>query len=175
LKTALKSTGLVLAMACSLRAEPIAYEEVSLLVRMHEAEAFVTEQASQRGLLRGFTPQQEMRLKAQGASDTLLQTLRNPSLILPEAEAVAFEAARREQQRKATQQAATAQLAAAVPVASTPVDISPVEGGYYPYPAYPVGFYPYGYGRLRLRPPIIGKPIPATRQCSSVAGNSRHR
>jgi len=172
MSTTLKATISVLALACSLRAAPIAYGEVSLLVRMHEADTFVSEQASQRGLLRGFTPQQEARLKAQGASDRLLQALRNPDLILPESEAVAFEAARREQERKATQEAPAAPLLAATPATVAPVADFPFEAGYYTYPA---GFYSYGYGHLQSRAHGFGKTIPASRKFSSFANNSTHR
>jgi len=145
MNTSLHSTALFFALACSLSAAPIDYEEVSLLIRMHETESFVAEQAWQRGLLRVITPQQEATLKAQGASDTLLNNLRNPHLILPESEAVALET-RRDQQRKAAQE--TSQPAPLRVPASYPATIPPVEADYCPELS---GYYPYLYGGFPVR------------------------
>jgi hypothetical protein len=81
-------------------AEPIDYSEVSLLVRAREPEASITQEVSRRKLVRPLTPQQEQTLKAQGASDSLLQSLRRPDVPLAAADASAFEA-RRQQTRQA--------------------------------------------------------------------------
>ncbi|HEV3408761.1 MAG TPA: hypothetical protein VG095_00575, partial [Chthoniobacterales bacterium] len=106
-----RSLPLLAAAACCLAssvfAEPIDYSEVSLLVRAREPEASITREVSRRKLVRALTPQQEQALKAQGASDSLLQSLRRSDIILPAAEATAFEA-RRQQAR----QGPTAQRAA---------------------------------------------------------------
>lgn len=80
-------------------AEPIDFSEVSLLVRAHESRASIMQEVSNRKLVRTLTPQQENTLKSQGASDSLIQVLRQPNLTLAAADASAFEA-RREQARK---------------------------------------------------------------------------
>ena len=175
MSTTFKATVSVLALACSLRAAPVAYEEVSLLVRMHEADRFISEQASQRGLLHKLTPQQEARLKAQGASDVLIQELRNPDLLLPDSEAAACETARREQASKAIQEAAAAPAATQatnVPPADFPVADAPFEGGYYNYPA---GYFPYGYGRLRSRAHGFGRTALTSRKSGVSAKSSARR
>ncbi|MCA1660277.1 MAG: hypothetical protein LC642_07050, partial [Verrucomicrobiaceae bacterium] len=68
---------LVLAALCCVTggafAEPIDYNEVSLLVRAREPQRSITEEVSRRKLVRALTPQQEQTLKSQGASDSLLQ------------------------------------------------------------------------------------------------------
>lgn len=62
-------------------ARPVDFSEVSLLVRSRESEASIRDEVSRRKLMRPLTPQQEGTLKAQGASDSLLQSLRNATLI----------------------------------------------------------------------------------------------
>lgn len=74
-------------------ARPIGFSEISLLVRAHESEASVKEQVAQRKLLHTLTQPQENILKSQGASDSLIQSLRNPNLVLSKEEAAAIEAA----------------------------------------------------------------------------------
>ena len=83
-------------MAGRALAAPIDYSEVSLLVRAHESESTIVQEVSQRKLLHALTPQQEAALKKQGASDSLVQSLRRSDSILAAADATAFEA-RREQ------------------------------------------------------------------------------
>jgi hypothetical protein len=75
-------------------ARPIDFSELSLLVRAHESESSIRQEVAQRKLMHALTPQQESKLKAQGASDSLVQALRNSSLVIPKDEAAAFEAAR---------------------------------------------------------------------------------
>src|SRR6188768_728197 len=80
-------------------AEPIDYSEVSLLVRARESESSIIQDVSNRKLVRTLTPQQEATLRKQGASDSLIQSLRRSDLALTAADASAFET-RREQIRK---------------------------------------------------------------------------
>ncbi len=89
-------------------AEPIDYSEVSLLVRAHESEPSITQEVTRRRLLHALTPQQEQTLKSQGASDSLVQTLRRGDLALPAADATAFET--RRDQVRAAQRAAHAAM-----------------------------------------------------------------
>jgi hypothetical protein len=74
-------------------ARPIGFSEISLLVRAHESEASVKEEVTQRKLLHALSPTQENILKSQGASDSLIQSLRNSNLVASKEEAAASEAA----------------------------------------------------------------------------------
>lgn len=71
--------GLLLAPG-QLSARPINFNEVSLLVRCRESESSIREDVAHRKLMRPLTAQQEATLKAQGASDSLVQSLRNANL-----------------------------------------------------------------------------------------------
>ena len=80
-----------LAITAQLPARPIDFGEVSLWVRFQETDQFIVNQAGQRKLMRALTPQQEAVLKAQGASDSLVQSLRNPNVVATAAEVAATE------------------------------------------------------------------------------------
>jgi hypothetical protein len=82
---------IVLAAAMAVTAAPINFNEVSLWVRARETDRSIVREVSQRKLARALTPQQEATLKAQGASDSLVQSLRNPNVIAPPAEVAAGE------------------------------------------------------------------------------------
>ncbi|MDQ2867563.1 MAG: hypothetical protein M3R59_04010 [Verrucomicrobiota bacterium] len=62
-------------------ARPVDFSEVSLLVRSRESDASIRDEVARRKLMRPLTPQQEATLKAQGASDSLLQSLRDSHLV----------------------------------------------------------------------------------------------
>lgn len=81
-------------------ARPMDFGEVSLLVRAREPESSIINDVNQRRLLHSLTAQQENTLKSQGASNTLIQSLRNSNLVVSKEEADAFEA-QRDQQAKA--------------------------------------------------------------------------
>jgi len=74
-------------------ARPIGFSEISLLVRAHESEASIKQEVSQRKLLHPLTPPQEKILKSQGASDSLIQSLRNSNVVVSKEEAAAIESA----------------------------------------------------------------------------------
>src|SRR5437588_2172702 len=74
-------------------ARPIGFSEISLLVRAHENEASVKQEVTQRKLLHALSPPQENILKSQGASDSLIQSLRNSNLVVSKEEAAAAESA----------------------------------------------------------------------------------
>ena len=75
-------------------ARPVDFSELSLLVRAQESENSIRQEVAERKLMHALTPQQESKLKAQGASDSLVQALRNPNLVIPKEEAARLEAAR---------------------------------------------------------------------------------
>ena len=80
-KTLMFTAVLVLAAAMAVTAAPINFSEVSLWVRARETDQSIVTEVNQRKLARALTPQQEATLKAQGASDSLVQSLRNPKVI----------------------------------------------------------------------------------------------
>src|SRR5438067_10694428 len=82
----------VFAGAIALTAAPVNFNEVSLWVRAHESDQSIVREVSQRKLARALTPQQESTLKAQGASDSLVQSLRNPKVISTQTDAPTSEA-----------------------------------------------------------------------------------
>ena len=72
-------------------AAPINFSEVSLWVRARETDQSIVREVSQRKLAHALTPQQEATLKSQGASNSLVQSLRSPNVIAAPAEVAASE------------------------------------------------------------------------------------
>jgi hypothetical protein len=81
-------------------ARPIEFNEVSLLVRSHENEASIKNEVARRKLMHTLTPQQESTLKSQGASDSLVQSLRNANFVASKEEAAAIETRDRQAQAR---------------------------------------------------------------------------
>jgi len=81
----------VLAGAFALSAAPMNFNEVSLWVRARETDESIKREVSQRKLAKALTPQQESTLKSQGASDSLIQSLKSPALVASPAEVAATE------------------------------------------------------------------------------------
>src|ERR1700738_2821882 len=73
----------VLAGAIGLTAAPVNFNEVSLWVRAKQTDKSILTEVSQRKLSKALTPAQESTLKSQGASDSLVQSLRNSALVAP--------------------------------------------------------------------------------------------
>lgn len=88
-------------------ARPMDFSEVSLLVRCREPESSIMNDVAQRKLLHSLTADQENTLKKQGASNSLIQSLRKSDLVVSKEDAATFEAAREQQAqaRKATREA----------------------------------------------------------------------
>jgi hypothetical protein len=82
----------VLAGAIGLTAAPMNFNEVSLWVRARETDKSILTEVSQRKLAKALTPQQESTLKSQGASDSLVQSLRSSALVASSADVAATEA-----------------------------------------------------------------------------------
>jgi hypothetical protein len=80
-------------IANQLSARPIGFSELSLMVRMHESEASIKNDVAERKLLHGLTQPQEGILKSQGASDSLIKSLRDSNLVASKEEAAAAESA----------------------------------------------------------------------------------
>ena len=81
----------VLAGAMSALAAPVNFSELSLWVRARETDKSILNEVKERKLAKALTPQQEATLKSQGASDSLVQSLRNTTLISSSAEVAATE------------------------------------------------------------------------------------
>ena len=78
---------IILAAAMAITAAPINFNEVSLWVRARETDQSIVNEVNRRKLAHPLTPQQEATLKAQGASNSLVNSLRSPSLVAPESPA----------------------------------------------------------------------------------------
>jgi hypothetical protein len=70
---------------------PVDFNELSLLVRARENEVTIKDEVARRKLTQPLTSQQEAKLKSQGASDSLIASLRNSNLIAPKTSAAATE------------------------------------------------------------------------------------
>lgn len=87
-------------------ARPMDFNEVSLLVRAHESERSIKNEVSQRKLMYPLTSQQENTLKSQGASDSLVRSLRDSNLVASKEEAAAAEASHAQSAKAKTREAA---------------------------------------------------------------------
>ena len=76
----------VLAGAFTALAAPLNFNEVSLWVRAKETDKSILKEVKERKLAKALTPQQETTLKSQGASDSLVQSLRSSALIASSAD-----------------------------------------------------------------------------------------
>src|SRR5919107_2852541 len=81
----------ILAGAIGLRAAPVNFSEVSLWVRAKETDKTILREVTERKLAKALTPAQESTLKSQGASDSLVQSLRSSSLVASTTEVAATE------------------------------------------------------------------------------------
>jgi hypothetical protein len=81
----------VLAGAFSALAAPVNFNEVSLWVRAKDTDKSILNEVKERKLAKALTPQQESTLKAQGASDSLVQSLRTSPVAASTTEVAATE------------------------------------------------------------------------------------
>jgi hypothetical protein len=81
----------VLAGAIALPAAPIHFNEVSLWVRAKETDKTILREVTERKLAKALTPAQESTLKSQGATDSLVQSLRSSSLVAATTEVASTE------------------------------------------------------------------------------------
>jgi|ERR1043166_7449067 hypothetical protein len=91
IKNLILTSFLVLAAAMAVTAAPINFSEVSLWVRARETDQSIVREVTHRKLARALTPQQEATLKSQGASDSLVQSLRSPNVIAAPVDVAASE------------------------------------------------------------------------------------
>jgi len=81
----------VLAGAISAFAAPVNFNEVSLWVRAKESDKSILNEVKERKLAKALTPQQESTLKSQGASDSLVQSLRSSAVVTSSTDVAATE------------------------------------------------------------------------------------
>jgi hypothetical protein len=74
-----------------LQSKPVGFSELSLLIRMREPEFSIKNEVAERKLLHPLTQPQEGLLKSQGASDSLIKSLRDSSLLASKEEVAAVE------------------------------------------------------------------------------------
>ena len=72
-------------------AAPIKFGELSLWVRARDTDQSIMREVSQRKLAKAVTPQEESTLKNQGASNSLIQSLKSPALVAAPADVAAAE------------------------------------------------------------------------------------
>jgi hypothetical protein len=72
-------------------ARPLDFKELSLLVRAHESETSIKDEVGRRKLMQPLTSQQETTLKTQGASESLISSLRSLDVVASKQEAAAAE------------------------------------------------------------------------------------
>ncbi|MDR3401289.1 MAG: hypothetical protein P4L99_02230 [Chthoniobacter sp.] len=83
---------LITTAACLHAADPLSFQELSLLVRTGEQPQAIVNEAARRKLLEPLTAEQEASLKASGASPALLNALRTPGLLATPEAAAAYRA-----------------------------------------------------------------------------------
>jgi hypothetical protein len=72
-------------------AAPIKFGEISLWVRARDTDQSILREVNQRKLAKALTPQEEATLKNQGASASLIQSLKSPALVAPPADVATAE------------------------------------------------------------------------------------
>jgi hypothetical protein len=81
----------VLSGALNAIAAPVNFNELSLWIRAKETDKTILREVRERKLAKALTPQQESTLKSQGASDSLVQSLRSSTLVTSSADVAAAE------------------------------------------------------------------------------------
>ena len=90
-KILLVTVFVVLAGAMAATAAPIKFGEISLWVRVRDTDQSILREVSQRKLAKALTPQEEATLKNQGATNSLVQSLKSPTLVAAPADIAASE------------------------------------------------------------------------------------
>src|SRR5580704_9544208 len=91
-------------------AEPMSFQEISLMVRTGENPQSIVNEVARRKLLASLTPDHEAKLQQNGASEALIAALRSPLLLASPAELQTYVSRRQAQAQVAlADQQATAQ------------------------------------------------------------------
>ena len=144
----------VFAGATALTAAPVNFSEVSLWIRARETDQSIVREVAQRKLAHALTPQQETTLKAQGASDSLVQSLRNPKVISTQTDAQTSEVKsqpfRAPQDQDANRDFASDNLHIFEVSAGHPINLSQWGG-----PDYELAFNIYRYAGENIIEPVM--------------------
>src|SRR5688500_16982896 len=81
----------VLAGVMAAGAAPIKFGELSLWVRARDTDQSILREVNQRKLAKALTAQEEATLKNQGASASLIQSLKSSAVVAPPADVAATE------------------------------------------------------------------------------------
>ena len=73
-------------------AAPISFGELSLWVRARDTDQSILREVSQRKLAKALTAPEEATLRTQGASNSLIQSLKAPTLVAAPADVAPTEA-----------------------------------------------------------------------------------
>jgi hypothetical protein len=144
----------VLAGVMAVTAAPIKFGELSLWVRARDTDQSILREVSQRKLAKAITPQEESTLKNQGASNSLIQSLKSPALVASSAEVAAIEvkspAARTTSLQNADSDSSADTLHIFEVTAGHPVNLSQWGG-----PDYEFAFNIFRYAGENIIEPVI--------------------
>jgi hypothetical protein len=134
------------------------FNEVSLWVRAKETDNSIMTEVKERKLAKALTPQQESTLKSQGASDSLIQSLRSSTLVASSAEVAATEtkaaAPKTAPAPEPDRDSAPETLQVFDVTAGHPINLSQWGG-----PDYEFAFNIYRYAGENIIEPVIVDPI----------------
>ncbi|HZE58692.1 MAG TPA: hypothetical protein VE031_12620 [Chthoniobacterales bacterium] len=148
----------VLAGAFTALAAPLNFNEVSLWVRAKETDKSILNEVKERKLAKALTAQQESALKSQGASDSLIQSLRSSTLIASSTDIAATEtkapAPKIAQPPEPDRESPSENLQVFDVTAGHPINLSQWGG-----PDYEFAFNIYRYAGENIIEPVIVDPI----------------
>ena len=152
-------------------ARPMDFGEVSLLVRAREPESSIMNDVNQRKLLHALTADQENTLKKQGATNSLIQSLRGSSLVVSKEEAATVEVQQEKQTARARRDSSDWDASENVRVFEValghPINLSQ-WGGY----DYELAFYSYRCAGEDIVEPVYIDPIGTVTTVSRNFNNS---
>jgi hypothetical protein len=139
-------------------AAPVNFNEVSLWVRAKETDKSILSEIKERKLTKALTPQQEATLKSQGASDSLVQSLRSSALVASPTEVAATDtkapAPRLAPAPESDRDNASENLEVFDVTAGHPINLSQWGG-----PDYEFAFNIYRYAGENIIEPVIVDPV----------------
>jgi hypothetical protein len=148
----------VLLSAFGVSAAPVNFGELSLWVRARDKDASILREVGQRKLAKALTAQEESTLKNQGASSSLIQSLKNPSLVAAPADIAPTEAkppaTRSTPMQDAESDSAVDELHVFEVSAGQPVNLSQWGG-----PDYEFAFNIFRYAGENIVEPVLVDPV----------------
>ena len=139
-------------------AAPINFGELSLWVRARDTDQSILREVSQRKLAKALTPQEESTLKNQGASNSLMQSLKSPALVAAPAEVAATEVKSPPARTTAMQDADSDSPADNLHVFEIPAG-HPINLSQWGGPDYEFAFNIFRYAGENIVEPVIIDPV----------------